>query len=149
MPSSRAAQESACSSVQCLAGSIHSIRSGARQQEGTRNQKLTCTTHPCKQDGCEEMRKVAELSSNEQRHIYMAGYLQFINFSIAYRLFYSIPRHYCCSQDSPMSSSTPEGMIKPRASVQRSVCSVCHFSILIDFKNTDILFSWIPPHYHP
>lgn len=38
-----------------------------------------------------------------------------------------------------MSSSTPEGMIKPRASVQLSVCSVCHFSILIDFKNTDIL----------
>lgn len=25
----------------------------------------------------------------------------------------------------------------------------CHFSILIDFKNTDILFSWIPHHYYP
>jgi len=74
---------------QCLAGSNHSIRPGAQQQAalsgagrqsiGTRNQKLTCAAHPFKQDHCKETAIAAELSRDE-RHIYMAGYLNFVNY---------------------------------------------------------------------
>lgn len=115
-----------------------------QEQESTRNQKLTF-----KQDGCEEMRKTAELSSNEQTHIYMAGCLQFINFLIASRLFYSIPWHYCCSQESPMFSPTTEGMTKTK-SIHAAPCLLSATSLpLLILENTDTLFSWIPHHYHP
>lgn len=95
------------------------------------------------------MRKTAELSSNEQTHIYMAGCLQFINFLIASRLFYSIPWHYCCSQESPMFSPTTEGMTKTK-SIHAAPCLLSATSLpLLILENTDTLFSWIPHHYHP
>lgn len=68
---------------QCLAGSDHSSRqhflelAGRAQVQETR---LTCATHPFKQDDCEEMMKTAELSKDEQGHIYMAGYPPFVSF---------------------------------------------------------------------
>lgn len=61
----------------------------------------------------------------------------------------SLHKHYFMqshgSQDSPMSSS------KKSQNQEHSFSELfapCHFSVLTDFKNTDITLSWIPHHYH-
>lgn len=139
MPSSKTAQEFACSSVQCLAGSIHSIRSGAGRNKEPETHLQTGWLW---RD--EENSRAEQQWTNPHLYGWMSSIHKFLN-CIKVILFnpmalllltgisHVLPHHWGNDKNQERSCST--------------LFAQCHFSTLIE--NTDTLFSWIPHHYHP
>ena len=93
------------------------------------------------------MTKPAELSRDEQGHIYIAGYLHFVSFILfshmALLLLTGLPYVLLC---------VTKGVMHNQQHPFSTLFGQHHFCILIDFKHTDILASWVAflcPHHYP